>query len=125
MNSKCKKLINLLETENRYFSKKEICESLPEDFIYKKTGHDECVELWDIKNEINNNYNLYNVLIISNSKGDLKIPTKEELEKYLNHELSLCVKKFNRYWKKAKAFGLINQETIIGDNWKIVRNALN
>lgn len=115
-------LIELLKSEDRYFSKEEICEKLPNDFKYNHSiGHDVCSTLWNVKNEINNNFEKFNVVIISNKMGDLKIPTREELKEYLEREKKQCVKRFNRYWKKAKAFGLIDQDTIIGENWEIVR----
>ncbi len=119
-------LLEYLELQgNRYVSKEEICRDLPDTFPSTNSPkvHDVCPYIWVIKNFINSNLELFGnkgKLIISNSKGDIKIPTREEAIEYLNNEKKLACIRFKRVWDKQKALALNNQTTIEGFIYEIL-----
>ena len=121
-----KELIELLKSkkENEWTTKEEICFKLGEYFKpnYDKSVHDICIDIWKAKDNINNNAEVYGTIIITNTKGDLKIPTKEEANKYLNHKMKICLKSLKRYWNMTKAMGIINQGTFEDKVLEIVRD---
>lgn len=117
-------LLSYLQTQerNRWIGKKEICENIKSFKLNEdKNIHDECNYIWTCKNYINNHYEEFKFLIISNSKGEIKIPTEKELVDYLEKEKKrLCVQ-WKRFWNKAKATGLIGQLTLDNEIMEIVK----
>lgn len=122
----CLALLEYLKKQDnkRWVSKKEICNAMPEIFVYNenKNSHDECVYLWSCKNFINNNVEMFDYIIISNKKGEIKIPSDEEARKFLENEFRNCCIKFKRYWNKAKSLKLINQGKLDETFYKIIKN---
>lgn len=119
-------LLNLLlECGNRFVSKEEICACLPETFAGKlyTESHDYCSYIWTCKNYINNNFDEFNYLVISNSKGELKIPTSEEAKEYIKHEFEVKCVQMKRVWNKIRALKSIDQsyfEEIMGKKFSEV-----
>lgn len=106
----------LLSQGNRYVSKSEICSALPNTFIANtsKDSHDLCTYIWTCKNYVNTHIEDFGKIIISNSVGDLKIPTKQEIEKSLEKEEFVKARQWKRLWMKKKALGLDGQQTLNG-----------
>ena len=117
-------LIDYLKKQNsdKWVSKKEVCDALPEYFTYNydPRNHDECASLRDVKNYVNNNAEKFNIIIISDKYGNIKIPTKDEAEEYLKKEFKNACLRFKRYWNKAKAIGLVDQGKLDGSFYDIV-----
>lgn len=111
---KCQRLINYLKAnEGRFVSKEEICENV--DGFEKETNpniHEVCYDIWKCKDYINSNVEEFGWIIISNRKGEIKIPTKEELKESLEREKINKARAWKRLWLKEKALGLIGQTTL-------------
>lgn len=115
-------LLSLLNKNNGYVSKETICNELPLVFVKNtnKEVHDICSYIWVVKDFINNNIETFGYLVISNSKGDLKIPNKEEILKQLEREERIKARSWKRLWNKKKALGLENQLTLDGYVYNVV-----
>lgn len=109
-------LLRLLKEDDRYFTKKEICEIEPDVFKENRNAkvHDICTYIWTCKNYINNNVEKFGKVVITNSNGDLKIPNEEELREVIEHEEQIALRKWSRLWKKKKALDLDNTMTLNG-----------
>lgn len=109
-------LLKLLEEENRFYTKKEICEELPDLFKANDNEkvHDICTYIWTCKNYINNNVEKFGKVVITNSNGDLKLPNEEELKETIKHEENIALRRLARMWKKKKALDLDNTMTLNG-----------
>ena len=111
---KCQRLINYLKTnEGRFVSKEEICENV-DGFEKEKNPniHEVCYDIRKCKDYINSNVEEFGWIIISNRKGEMKIPTKEELKESLGREKINKARAWKRLWLKEKALGLIGQTTL-------------
>ena len=105
-------LLNLLlQCGNRFVSKEEICVCLPQIFAGKfyTESHDLCSYIWTCKNYINNNFDEFNYIVITNKKGELKIPTESEAKEFVKHEFEVKCKQIKRVWKKIRALKQIDQ----------------
>lgn len=112
----------LKQDKSRWISKKEICDNVSSFKLNEnKEIHDECNYIWVCKNYINNHYEEYKFLIISNSKGEIKIPTEKELADYLEKEKKRLLIQWKRFWNKAKATGYIGQLTLDDEIIEIVK----
>ena len=111
---KCQRLINYLKAnEGRFVSKEEICKNV--DGFEKEINpniHEVCYDIRKCKDYINSNVEEFGWIIISNRKGEIKIPTKEELKESLEREKINKARAWKRLWLKEKALGLIGQTTL-------------
>ena len=103
----CNTLLTYLKAHtDRWVSKEELCDQLPDVFIKSpnKNSHDICSYIWTCKDTINNYYDLFEdcKLIITNSNGDLKIPTKEEADAYIIKEMRNNKLRLWRSYNKVK-----------------------
>ena len=88
-----------VEDDSIWVSQEELIEAFPELTICKTTSHDKCSRLWNIIQEINNE--VEQIIIIDSFK--YKIATREESEKYLDHEWkNRIVPKLSRYYQKVR-----------------------
>lgn len=110
------KVIEFLKNQdvNKWTSKYELCVEFSNDLILNTNvkTHDKCAKLWRIVDLINSNAEEYGCIVITNKKGELKIPTEQEANVYLTKEFKKCCLKFNRYWTKVKALKKDGQMTL-------------
>lgn len=81
------------------------------------SSHDKCITLWEDIESINNDFQsdeLY--MIIRNSKGDIKMPTKCEAIDYFNHQLSIAFKKLVRARNLQKKYRMNGLNLFMFDN---------
>ena len=64
-------------------------------------------------------------LIISNSKGELKIPSKPELIREIKRKEINASKSWKRVWTLKKSLGLIGQITLEDYIVEVVKNGCN
>lgn len=118
----CWSLIDFLREQNDYVDKKLICLALNFEINENPHSHDICSYLWTLKNYINQNVETFGYQIVSNSKGDMKIPNEAELVESLKKEKIRLAKQWKRLWMKEKSLKLINQIDIDDYILKVVKD---
>lgn len=118
-------LIQVLQANiNAFLTKEEIVKQVNgllgyEAYIinYSSFSHDKCIALWEDIESINNDFQsdeLY--MIIRNSKGDIKMPTKREAVDYFNRQLSIAFKKLVRARNLQKKYRMNGLNLFMFDN---------
>ncbi len=103
-----------VEDNSTWVSQEELMNNFSELKLCKTTSHDKCSNLWTIINHINNE--VEQIVIIDNFK--YKIATKEEAEKYLDHEWkNRIVPKLSRYYQKVKKIKKDGQFDFLNDRF--------
>lgn len=92
---------------NKYISKKEICEALPQYYQIKDGEKRTCVAIeYDIR--AINESSVIQKIIVSNKQG-YKIGNEEEVTAYLNKRFRRDGRNMKLNWKLANKVGLDNQ----------------
>lgn len=97
--------------ENRYISKKEICDNLKKYYEYKEEQKRLCRSIErDVR--IINDSNEIQKIIVSNSEG-YKIGNKEEVENYLKKRFLRDLKSLKLDWKISKKVKMDKQMRVV------------
>ena len=117
----------LNKKSNEWTSKEEICQTFPDVFVatVEHHSHDICTYIWTVKDYVNKNIDVYKYCIISNSKGELKIPSKPELIREIKRKEINASKSWKRVWTLKKSLGLIGQITLEDYIVEVVKNGCN
>lgn len=113
----CNQLVSYLkENSNRFVSKSEIIENIDgfKTHVKSSTSHDECSYIWTCKNYINNNVQEFGVIIIANSKGDIKIPNEQEARNEIERQMKINKRRLVRTYNLHKSLKLNGQGTLEG-----------
>lgn len=100
-------LKDMYNINNKYISKREICEALPEYYQIKDGEKRTCVQIeFDIR-AINESQTIQKI-IVSNSKG-YKIGNQEEVTQYLNKRFRRDGRNMKLNWQLANKVALDHQ----------------
>ncbi|NCA96482.1 MAG: hypothetical protein EOM74_05825, partial [Methanomicrobia archaeon] len=92
------KLYNLIKDRTLYsgiaLTQKDICDNLPNDFIYNDRPNDKCPAIWEDVDFINQSYEVEKIIVVD--KFTYRIGSRQEAEDYGNKLFIGAVKKFKR-----------------------------
>ena len=115
LNSRQWDLYNFLKenyAQGIYISKKEICKSLPQHYVFSEGKTNRYCELVERDIRTLNSSNVIQKIIVSNRVG-YKIGNEEEVKKYLK-------KRFNRDWESIKLSRALVKKAKLDDQMKEV-----